>query len=200
MFRPSLFNIQCETNFNPTIEPNKVTMKKIRAKPADSPKTKIPSNTVPRAPTPVQIAYAVPIGSVCTALARKPILNTVARPHPPLQSYRSAPWVFPKQKVMATSKTPAINNTIQFIVFSLVFIPNYQSEECSAPRFRTTRQRQSLFHNTQTHSSLVRSDHRIKILPTPAGGPPAKAGRGREYRAAWLPPDGRRCRPARAAS
>lgn len=110
------------------------------------------------------------------------------------------PLVFPKQKVMATSKTPAINNTIQFIVFSLVFIPNYQSEECSAPRFRTTRQRQSLFHNTQTHSSLVRSDHRIKILPTPAGGPPAKAGRGREYRAAWLPPDGRRCRPARAAS
>ena len=43
-------------------------IKKTFQNPADSWKKKIPINTVPIAPIPVQTAYAVPIGIVCIAL------------------------------------------------------------------------------------------------------------------------------------
>lgn len=51
------------TNFNPIIEAMRVVTKKIRQKVAGSLKKKIPIKTLPTAPIPVQIAYAVPIGN-----------------------------------------------------------------------------------------------------------------------------------------
>ena len=51
--------------------------KKSRMGVVGSLKTNIPIKTVPTAPIPVQMAYAVPKGKVCTALASKAILNTV---------------------------------------------------------------------------------------------------------------------------
>ena len=54
-----------------------VNRKKSRMGVADSLNTNIPIKTVPTAPMPVQMAYAVPKGKVCTALASKAILNTV---------------------------------------------------------------------------------------------------------------------------
>ena len=54
-----------------------VNRKKSRMGVAGSLKTNIPIKTVPTAPMPVQMAYAVPKGNVCTALASKAILNTV---------------------------------------------------------------------------------------------------------------------------
>lgn len=54
-----------------------VNRKKSRMGVAGSLNTNIPIKTVPTAPMPVQMAYAVPKGKVCTALASKAILNTV---------------------------------------------------------------------------------------------------------------------------
>ena len=48
--------VYSETNFKPTIEIIRVLRKKIRQKLAGSLKIKIPSNTVPTAPIPVQTA------------------------------------------------------------------------------------------------------------------------------------------------
>ena len=56
--------------------------KKSRMGVAGSLKTNIPIKTVPTAPIPVQMAYAVPKGKVCTALASKAILNTVEAKKP----------------------------------------------------------------------------------------------------------------------
>ncbi len=52
-----------------------VLMKKILQNEAGSFKKKMPSSTVQTAPMPVQIGYAVPIGSVCTALANNIMLS-----------------------------------------------------------------------------------------------------------------------------
>lgn len=56
--------------------------KKSRMGVVGSLKTNIPIKTVPTAPIPVQMAYAVPKGKVCTALASKAILNTVEAKKP----------------------------------------------------------------------------------------------------------------------
>lgn len=54
-----------------------VKRKKSRMGVAGSLKTNIPIKTVPTAPIPVQMAYAVPKGKVCTALESKAMLSTV---------------------------------------------------------------------------------------------------------------------------
>lgn len=59
-----------------------VNRKKSRMEVAGSLNTNIPIKTVPTAPMPVQMAYAVPKGKVCTALASKAILNTVEAKKP----------------------------------------------------------------------------------------------------------------------
>lgn len=51
-----------------------VVIKNSRQKVAGSLKIKIPTNTVPTAPIPVQTAYAVPMGSSCVALIKRVIL------------------------------------------------------------------------------------------------------------------------------
>lgn len=56
--------------------------KKSRMGVVGSLKTNIPIKTVPTAPIPVQMAYAVPKGKVCTALASNTILNTVEAKKP----------------------------------------------------------------------------------------------------------------------
>lgn len=56
------------------MEANKVKMKNSLRKLTGSLKTNMPISTVPKAPIPVHIAYAVPIGSVCTALDNNHIL------------------------------------------------------------------------------------------------------------------------------
>ena len=59
-----------------------VNRKKRRMGVAGSLKTNIPIKTVPTAPMPVQMAYAVPSGKVCTALASKAMLSTVEAKKP----------------------------------------------------------------------------------------------------------------------
>lgn len=93
-------------------------MKNNRQKEVGSLKTKIPTNTVPTAPIPVHTAYAVPKGKVCVALVSKYILIKVHITKPAYHKYKAVPvvsLVFPKQKVKATSNSPATINTIQFI-------------------------------------------------------------------------------------
>ena len=64
-----------------------VNRKKSRMGVAGSLKTNIPIKTVPTAPMPVQMAYAVmayavPKGNVCTALASKAMLSMVEARNP----------------------------------------------------------------------------------------------------------------------
>ena len=54
-------------NFNPKIPTSIKQRNTIRKIFTGSLKRKIPSNTAPKAPIPVQMAYAVPIGSVLAA-------------------------------------------------------------------------------------------------------------------------------------
>ena len=56
--------------------------KKSRMGVAGSLKINIPIKTVPTAPMPVQMAYAVPKGKVCTAFASKAILSIVETKKP----------------------------------------------------------------------------------------------------------------------
>lgn len=93
-------------------------MKNILQKLAGSLNTKIPINTVPTAPIPVQTAYAVPIGSVWVALINSNILMVSETKKPTNHQAASVPVVsftFPKQDANATSKSPAIINIIQFM-------------------------------------------------------------------------------------
>lgn len=78
----------------------------------------MPINTVPNAPNPVHIAYAVPIGKLWAAFAKNPMLRiedikNAATHHQNAEP--SAFLVFPKLKVINTSKTEATNKIIQFI-------------------------------------------------------------------------------------
>lgn len=59
-----------------------VNRKKSRMGVAGSLKTNIPIKTVPTAPMPVQMAYAVPKGNVCTTLASKAMLSMVEARNP----------------------------------------------------------------------------------------------------------------------
>ena len=60
----SYFIFQYDTTFNPIKEAMSVNRKKSRMGVAGSLKTNIPIKTVPTAPIPVQMAYAVPKGKV----------------------------------------------------------------------------------------------------------------------------------------
>ena len=62
-------------SFNPMIERIKVVIKNKRPKVAGSWKNRIPTNTVPTAPIPVQTGYAVPMGNVCAAFASRNMLK-----------------------------------------------------------------------------------------------------------------------------
>jgi len=101
------------------IEAISVNKKNKRKKVVGSLKTKIPTNTVPTAPIPVQTAYAVPIGSDCVALMSKPILTHKVIKKPTYHHAVSFPVdarAFPKQNANATSKSPAMVRIIQFIL------------------------------------------------------------------------------------
>ena len=105
------------------IEPINVVRKNIRQKSAGSLKTKIPTSTVPIAPTPVHTAYAVPIGSVCAALYKRTILIARHRKNPPIHNVATDPEVsfaFPRHEAKPTSKNPAITSMTQFIKRSLL--------------------------------------------------------------------------------
>lgn len=75
--------------------------------------------TVPTAPMPVQTGYAVPMGSVCVALASRAILSMLKHIKPPIHAHHSMPSVslaLPRQKVKATSQSPAAIRINQFII------------------------------------------------------------------------------------
>ena len=68
-------------------------------------KTNLPIKTVPTAPIPVQMAYAVPKGKVCTALESKAMLSMVEARKPLPHTYNPTPdaaLVFPKPNVSLT--------------------------------------------------------------------------------------------------
>lgn len=75
--------------------------------------------TVPTAPMPVQTGYAVPMGSVCVALASRAMLSMLKHIKPPIHAHHSMPSVslaLPRQKVKATSQSPAVIRINQFII------------------------------------------------------------------------------------
>jgi len=75
----------------------------------------MPSNTAPKAPIPVQIAYAVPIGSVLVASDNKYKLNTI----PPIAIDEGInfvnPWEYLSAIAHMTSKTPPMIKYTQAI-------------------------------------------------------------------------------------
>lgn len=100
------------------IEPTKVVRKRILQKSTGSLKTRIPTSTVPMAPTPVHTAYAVPIGNVCVALYKRTILIDRQRKNPPIHNVATDPEVsfaFPRHEAKPTSKNPATMSMTQFI-------------------------------------------------------------------------------------
>ena len=106
---------------------------------AGSLKTKIPNSTVPTAPIPVQTAYAVPIGNSCVALTNKNMLIVRQTTNPMYQYVISVPVVslaFPRQAANATSKSPAIINSIQFIgcIVMLAFVFCIQVDPTIKPK------------------------------------------------------------------
>lgn len=89
-----------DSNLRPTIEAISVTVKNIFQKVAGSWKTKMPTNTVPTAPIPVHTGYAMPMGSVCVALASSAMLTTEKMTKPPIHSHHSIPttdFALPRQ-------------------------------------------------------------------------------------------------------
>lgn len=89
-----------DTVFRPMIDAISVKMKNRRQKVAGSWKQKIPVNTVPMAPIPVQTAYAVPIGRLSVAFANRPILMIVKTKNPaihPIQGRPSTDFARPRQ-------------------------------------------------------------------------------------------------------
>jgi len=95
-----------------------VVMKKRRQKVAGSWKKMMPTSTVPTAPMPVHTGYAVPMGSVCVALASNHMLTAVNARNPPIHSQYARPTAslaLPRQKVKPTSHKPAMTSIIQFI-------------------------------------------------------------------------------------
>ena len=104
---------------SPTIEEMSRVMKNNLQKVAGSPKKRMPTMTVPTAPMPVQTGYAVPMGSVCVALASRAMLSMLKHIKPPIHAHHSMPSVslaLPRQKVKATSQSPAAIRINQFII------------------------------------------------------------------------------------
>ena len=100
------------------IEQINVVRKNNRQKSVGSLKIKIPTITVPTAPTPVHTAYAVPIGKVWVALYNKSILKVRQTKNPTIHQTVAIPdvcFAFPRQVAKPTSNNPAIINMTQFI-------------------------------------------------------------------------------------
>lgn len=98
------------------MEAMSVAIKNRRRNVAGSLNTKMPTNTVPTAPIPVQTAYAVPMGRYCVALTSNHMLMPSDTKKPAYHRYMVCPLVsfaFPRQKAKATSKSPAIMRVIQ---------------------------------------------------------------------------------------
>jgi hypothetical protein len=74
---------------------------------AGSPNSTMPSATAPTAPIPVQIAYAVPIGSVFTAIASSTMLTAIAASVPALGQSRLKPSVYLRPMAHTISNSPA---------------------------------------------------------------------------------------------
>lgn len=77
VFASSVTSFQYDTIFSPIKDAMSVKRKKSLMGVAGSLKTNMPIKTVPTAPIPVQMAYAVPNGKVCTAFASNVMLNMV---------------------------------------------------------------------------------------------------------------------------
>jgi len=96
----------------------RVDMKTRRQNVAGSLKKMMPTSTVPTAPIPVHIAYAVPSGKVRVALIRRTMLMIRQNAKLPYQSKDSVPVVafaLFRLAVNPTSNRPAIIRIIQFI-------------------------------------------------------------------------------------
>ena len=90
---------------------------------AGSLKIRIPTNTVPTAPIPVQTAYVVPMGNVWDTFTSKTMLMDRATKKPIYQYVASIPvasLAFPKQAANRTSKRPAMINKIQFMSCNII--------------------------------------------------------------------------------
>lgn len=99
-------------------------MKNIRQNVAGSLKKRMPIITAPTAPIPVHTGYTVPIGMVLAARAIRNMLNESEARNPAHHQYcaaATAVFVFPRQKVNATSISPAIIRIIQFITFAKIY-------------------------------------------------------------------------------
>src|SRR5574344_147253 len=109
-----------DTILSPTIDITSVEIKNNLQKVAGSLNTTMPIRTVPTAPMPVHIGYAVPRGIVRTAFARKNILNKEDNRNEVHQRYSGplrASFVLPKEYVISISKTLAEKRKIQFIFY-----------------------------------------------------------------------------------
>ena len=100
------------------IEAIRVVMKNSRQKLTGSLKKKMPINTVPTAPIPVQTVYAVPIGSVCVAFTSSVMLMVRQTRNMAYQKSAALPesvFAFARQEANATSNKPAMIRMIQFM-------------------------------------------------------------------------------------
>lgn len=80
-----------DSSLRPTIEAISVMVKNIFQKVAGSWNTKMPTSTVPTAPMRVHTGYAMPMGSVCVALASSAMLTPEKITKPPIHSHHSVP-------------------------------------------------------------------------------------------------------------
>ncbi len=109
-----------------------VKVKNILQKVAGSLKNRMPNNTVPMAPIPVQTGYAVPIGMVLTALASNTMLSAYRITKTAYQMICRPPvakFALPRQNANPHSHSPARTSTIQFITCAVVL-----PEGCSDTR------------------------------------------------------------------
>jgi hypothetical protein len=105
-------------SFKPTIDPIRVVMKNNLQKATGSLKKKMPINTMPTAPIPVQTAYAVPNGKVSVALYSKNTLNTRQIANPVNHHQKACPeevLILPMQVAKPISKRLAAKRMTQFI-------------------------------------------------------------------------------------
>jgi hypothetical protein len=103
----------------------KVVIKNNLKNVAGSLKTNIPISTVPTAPIPVKIEYAVPTGNVWVAFTSKliPIIRHMTNPiYQYIEKGGDVFLAFPKQKVNNTSKTPDNIKKNQFIFFYYLYL------------------------------------------------------------------------------
>ena len=111
------------------IEQISVVIKKSLQKSAGSLKIMIPTNTVPTAPTPVQTAYAVPMGKVCVARYNRYMLIDRHTKKPTIHQEAVDPdvsFALPRHAAKPTSKNPAMINSIQFMISDFIdFLLSY---------------------------------------------------------------------------